>query len=193
MRPKIAFSCFMHSPKHFHSYLHKQQAIEISNFAAIPSPWMWPTINLFCFENFVATAFWPTSLQRQHHDVTLSTPPFHCLRQTTTHNFHEIFWSVFFFTSITLRMICGYVVMLRTDLFERGWKKIGKETPTLTRRNQLILMVELCGYVELHIPTMQHYQTHPQSEDNFEVSKRNKFVPSPSNKILWNWLLCSVH
>lgn len=151
------------------------------------------------WECSVVIALRATSLQHERCDVVRFAFHCCCAIHRCTISMSDLFVSLFF-TSITLRMICGCVVMLRTDHCENAREKNvrkeknGKETPTLTRRDQLILMVSRTMRLPLrhtYTPTpTRTSQTHcTLSEDNFEVNKRNKFVPSPSNKILWNWLL----
>lgn len=60
-------SIFMNLPKHFRSYLQKQQAMKISNFSAIPSPWMWPTTKLFCYTG----AHWQQLFGRKAYYITM--------------------------------------------------------------------------------------------------------------------------
>lgn len=85
---------------------------------------MWPIIKLFCCQerkkieiggnSFLADG--PSARGDVVHFAFL------CLSHTSLHDFHAISLSP---TIFTMRMICGCVVMLRTDLFKkkkREWK-----------------------------------------------------------------------
>lgn len=121
------------------------------------------------------------------------------LRHTSLHNFHERSFRLTFFYEYyfahDMRM-CGNVAY--RPLRKRKRKKCQKreEWKRNTDFNEKG-PIDFNGEPNYAATTAPHThtptrtsQTHcTLSEDNFEVNKRNKFVPSPSNKILWNWLL----